>query len=110
MAANVTVDKEKALKGVLESRKFWSCIVGALALVLIHFGIAEIDVNVWVTAIITLVGIYTGSISLEDGLSRLGPTFMTRVAPSLIKMLVKDESLRKVILDLVAQETKPDAS
>lgn len=64
--------KRKPFKGVLESRKFWSLVIGLVSLLLVHFGYDELDVDLWVMGIVALLGLYSGSVALEDGLSRLG--------------------------------------
>ena len=55
---------------VLQSRKFWSAVVGLAAILYMSLvNGAELDPDTVVTAIMGIVGAYMGSVALEDGLT-----------------------------------------
>lgn len=58
---------------VLQSRKFWSAVVGLLAILYVawHSGVA-LDPNTVVNAIMGIVAAYMGATALEDGLTNHG--------------------------------------
>lgn len=55
---------------VLKSRKFWASLIGLVSVLLVAFGLPELPDETLIEAITTIVGIYVGSVALEDGLSR----------------------------------------
>lgn len=54
---------------VLRSRKFWASIVGLVSVLLVAFGLPELPDETLINAIVTIIGIYVGSVAVEDGLS-----------------------------------------
>ncbi len=59
------------LKGLLSSRKFWTALVGVLAVVLVQCGVSEEKANTISVAIMTLAGLYIGGTAVEDAANKL---------------------------------------
>jgi len=59
------------LKGLLSSRKFWTALVGVLAVVLVQCGMSEEKASTISVAIMTLVGLYIGGTAVEDAANKL---------------------------------------
>lgn len=55
---------------VLKSRKFWASLIGLVSVLLVASGYAELPDETLVDAIVTIVGIYVGSVAFEDGMAR----------------------------------------
>ena len=56
--------------GLLKSRKFWASFIGLAGVLVLHFTGADLPVDTLVDAIVAIVGLFTVSVALEDGLSR----------------------------------------
>jgi hypothetical protein len=48
-------------------------------MIAIHFGLGDIQPEVWVGGVLVIVGMYTGTVSLEDGLTRLAEALILRM-------------------------------
>lgn len=67
---------------VLQSRKFWSAVVGLIAILYMSLvNGAELDPDTVVTAIMGIVGAYMGSVALEDGLTAQNANKTTVTTP-----------------------------
>lgn len=55
---------------LLKSRKFWASLLGLSGVLTLHFTGTELPVETLVNAIVAIVGLFTVSVALEDGLSR----------------------------------------
>lgn len=61
---------ENKFFGLLKSRKFWASFVGLISVFVLHFLNVDLPTEVLVDAIVVIVGLFTVSTALEDGLSR----------------------------------------
>ena len=55
---------------LLKSRKFWASFLGLAGVLTLHFAGVGLPVDVLVDAIVVIIGLFTVSTALEDGLSR----------------------------------------
>ncbi len=55
---------------VLRSRKFWASLIGLVSVILVALGYAELPEEKIIDAIVTIIGIYVGSVAFEDGMAR----------------------------------------
>lgn len=55
---------------LLRSRKFWASFVGLIAVFVLYLTGVDLPVEVLVDAIVVIIGLFTVSTALEDGLSR----------------------------------------
>jgi uncharacterized membrane protein len=64
---------QSKLADLLRSRKFWASLLGLVAVFVLTFAgieISEETLELLIAAIMAIVGIFTFSTALEDGLSR----------------------------------------
>lgn len=55
---------------LLQSRKFWASLIGLVSVLFVAFGMPELPDEVMIDAIVKIIGVYVGSVAVEDGLSR----------------------------------------
>lgn len=55
---------------LLKSRKFWASFIGLGGVLTLHFTGSDLPVETLVNAIVAIIGLFTVSTALEDGLSR----------------------------------------
>lgn len=57
---------------VFRSRKFWAALIGLVAVLYTAYTQQDLPTEDLVNAIMTIIGVYIGSVAVEDGLSNQG--------------------------------------
>jgi hypothetical protein len=57
---------------VFRSRKFWAALIGLIAVLYTAYMQQDLPTEDLVNAIMTIIGVYIGSVAVEDGLSKQG--------------------------------------
>ncbi len=57
---------------VFRSRKFWAALIGLIAVLYTAYTQQDLPTEDLVNAIMTIIGVYIGSVAVEDGLSKQG--------------------------------------
>lgn len=97
------------LQQVLQSRKVWAGILG-LAITLTLWGLGEIDGPRAIEAIGWVLGIFIGSVALEDGMTRLFGTLAQAVAANAVTYDTTEDEATEDSSSLLPVAKPEDAS